>query len=43
MVPFLYTKRVATAVRHYRPAGFSSEPVDASASREQLALAYFKD
>ncbi|MEJ0001499.1 MAG: family 14 glycosylhydrolase [Verrucomicrobiota bacterium] len=31
MVPFLYTKRVATAVRHYKPAGFSSEPVDGSA------------
>ena len=43
MVPFLYTKRVATARRHYRPAGFSSEPADGSAPCEQMALAYFKD
>ena len=27
-VLFLYTKRVATADRHYAPASFSSEPVD---------------
>ena len=43
LVPFLYTKRVATAARHYRPAGFSSEPADGSASCEQMAVAYFKD
>ena len=43
MVPFLYTKRVATAVRHYRPAGFSSEPVGGSASCEEMAVACFKD
>jgi hypothetical protein len=43
VVPFLYTKRVPTAGRHYQPAGFSSEPVDASATCEQMALAYFKD
>lgn len=42
-VPFLYTKRVATAARHYGPTGFSSEPVDGSATCEQMALAYFKD
>ena len=43
MVPFLYTKRVATAARHYHPAGFSSEPQDGSAPSSQMALAYFKD
>jgi hypothetical protein len=42
-VPFLYTKRVATAARYYKPGGFSSEPVDGSASCEQMATAYFKD
>ena len=42
-VPFLMTKRVATAVRYYQPARFSSEPVGASATREEMALAYFKD
>ncbi len=43
MVPFLYTKRVATAGRHYRLAGFSSEPAGGSAPCDQMALAYFKD
>lgn len=42
-VPFLYTKRIATAARHYKPAGFSSEPVDGSASCEQMPVSYFKD
>lgn len=42
-VPFLFTKRVATAARYYPPARFSSEPVGASISQEQMALAYFKD
>ena len=42
-VPFLYTKRVATAARHYAPASFSSEPVDGNAPCKQIALAYFKD
>jgi hypothetical protein len=42
-VPFLYTKRVATAARHYAPASFSSEPVDGNAPCRQIALAYFKD
>jgi hypothetical protein len=42
-VPFLYTKRVATAARHYQPARFSSEPVGGSAKCEEMALAYFKD
>jgi len=42
-VPFLYTKRVATAARHYHHPSFSSEPVGASATCEQMALAYFKD
>jgi hypothetical protein len=43
MVPFLYTKRVATAARYYPPARFSSEPVGNSAKSEEMALAYFKD
>ena len=43
MVPFLMTKRVATAARYYPPARFSSEPVGSSASCEEMALAYFKD
>jgi len=43
MVPFLYTKRVATAGRHYQPAGFSSEPAGGSAPCDQMAVAYFKD
>jgi hypothetical protein len=43
MVPFLYTKRVATARRHFGPAGFSSEPAGGSAPCDQMALAYFKD
>jgi hypothetical protein len=42
-VPFLFTKRVATAARHYAPASFSSEPVDGNAPCKQMALAYFKD
>jgi hypothetical protein len=42
-VSFLYTKRVATAVRHYAPASFSSEPVDGNAPCKQMALSYFKD
>ena len=42
-VSFLYTKRVATAARHYAPASFSSEPVDGNAPCKQMALAYFKD
>jgi hypothetical protein len=42
-VPFLCTKRVATAARHYAPASFSSEPVDGKAPCKQMALAYFKD
>jgi hypothetical protein len=42
-VPFLMTKRAATAARYYQPARFSSEPVGASATREEMALAYFKD
>jgi hypothetical protein len=41
-VPFLYTKRVSTAVRHYKPEIFSSEPA-ADQSKEQTALALFKD
>jgi hypothetical protein len=43
IVPFLYTKRVATAVRHYSLPEFSSEPVDGSAKREDIASALFKD
>jgi hypothetical protein len=43
MVPFLMTKRVATAARHYRPPYFSSEPAGGSASCEQMALAFFAD
>ncbi len=43
IVPFLYTKHISTAVRHYKPSGFSSEPVDSSASCAQVALALFKD
>jgi hypothetical protein len=43
MVPFLYTKRVATAARHYPPVRFSSEPIDGSATNEQIAGALFKD
>jgi hypothetical protein len=43
MVPFLMTKRVATAARCYPPAKFSSEPVDNSAKAAEMALAYFKD
>ena len=42
-VSFLYTKRVATAARHYAPASFSSEPVDGNAPCKQMALSYFKD
>lgn len=42
-VPFLYTKRVATAARHYAPASFSSEPANGNAPCQQIALAYFKD
>lgn len=42
-VPFLYTKRVATAARHYKPTGFSSEPADTNTTCEQMALVYFKD
>jgi len=42
-VPFLMTKRVATAARHYPPARFSSEPVGAHATCGEMALAYFKD
>ena len=42
-VPFLYTKRVATAARLYGPASFSSEPVNGNATYDQMALAYFKD
>jgi hypothetical protein len=42
-VPFLMTKRVATAARYYPPARFSSEPVGNSAKSEEMALAYFKD
>lgn len=43
IVPFLYTKRVATAARHYSVPKFSSEPVDGSATLEQMSLAFFKD
>ena len=43
MVPFLYTKHVATAVHQYHPAGYSSEPIDSNASCEQIDLAQFKD
>ena len=43
MISFLYSKRVATAVRHHRPAGFSTEPMDGEASAEAIALALFKD
>jgi hypothetical protein len=42
-VPFLYTKHVSTAVKHYRPPLFSSEPADGSASRQAIAEALFKD
>jgi hypothetical protein len=42
-VPFLYTKRVATAARWYPPLRFSSEPVDGNATAEQSAQSYFKD
>jgi len=43
MVPFLYTKRVATAARHYPPPKFSSEPANENAARKDIALALFKD
>lgn len=43
MVPFFYTKRLSTAVNYYKPAGFSSEPVDGNASLEAIASAVFKD
>ena len=42
-VPFLYTKRVATAARHYRTPKFSSDPVGGKAPRKDIALAFFKD
>ena len=41
-VPFLHTKRVATAVRHYPPPKFSSEPA-AGQSLKETAKALFKD
>lgn len=43
VVPFLYTKRVATAARHYPTPKFSSEPVDGNAPRKVIAGALFKD
>ena len=43
MVPFLFTKRVATAARHYPPPKFSSEPIDGSAPKKEIAVALFKD
>jgi hypothetical protein len=43
MVPFLYTKRVATAARHYPPPKFSSEPANENAPRKDIAMALFKD
>ena len=43
MVPFLYTKRVATAARHNKLPKFSSEPVDGSAQKKEIAVALFKD
>lgn len=42
-VPFFYTKRVATAARHYGLSGFSSEPQDGEAPVEAIAFAVFKD
>jgi hypothetical protein len=42
-VPFLYTKRVATAARWYPPARLSSEPIDGNATIEQSVQSYFKD
>jgi hypothetical protein len=42
-VPFLYTKRVATAARHYPPPKFSSEPIDGDAPRKDIAVALFND
>ncbi len=42
-VPFLYTRHVSTAVKHYHPPLFSSEPADGSASRQAIAEALFKD
>ena len=43
MVPFLYTKHVATAARHYPPPKFSSEPANGNAPRKDIAVALFKD
>lgn len=43
MVPFLYTKRVATAANFYRTPVLSSEPADGSARLEDIALMLFKD
>ena len=43
MVTHLYTRRVATAARIYRPAGLSTEPVDGSAPIGEIAGALFKD
>ena len=43
MVPFLYTKRVATAARHYPPPKFSSEPAGSDDPRKDIAMALFKD
>jgi len=42
-VPFLNAKHVATAARHYKLRGRSSEPTDGSAPREALALSLFED
>lgn len=43
-VPFIYTKRVATAMRHYHKKPlFSSEPGDGKAKRKEIAMALFKD
>ena len=41
-VPFLMTKRVATAARYYPPARFSSEPVGNSAKAEEMARRLFQ-
>lgn len=43
LVPFLYTKRVATAASFYGLTGFSSEPVDGEAPAAAVAGAVFKD
>jgi hypothetical protein len=43
MVTHLYTRRVSSAARFYRPPGISTEPVDGSAPVAEIAGALFKD